>query len=195
MPSHDFVQNFEYLNHLKVSPNAYYSYYRFSDDMRKQIENQFKTGDPSQIVLFKDQKPLFDEYILNGKVKHILLEVYKGNLENFVLLYTNFKENKRYDYCQLMCVCLYNQKSLKDQPLVGKLILDELNSFKEESGEESLKSLSQVISWLAVTLVLSDLLKPVQPTHFDQYDERSFLLTQSELFTGGINVENLDFLS
>ena len=43
--------------------------------------------------------------------------------------------------------------------------------------------------------VVWNLLEPVDPPSSDTYDERSFLFTQSELFSGGINIENIDFMS
>ena len=64
------------------------------------------------------------KFLVNHKVKKILIKIINGDLKDFQSIFDYFESNNRLDYCELMIICLQNIKDLDSTmlPMISALV-------------------------------------------------------------------------
>lgn len=95
------------------------------------------------------------------------------------------------DCLELMVLCLRNYKNLNED---FQRFLFEQNLQMHEH-KQFPESLQKNLEWALIQLCIRNYLKARDAIKSANYDERSYLLTQSELLQGGMSTSQIDFFS
>jgi hypothetical protein len=98
---------------------------------------------------------------MNNCVRRILISIVDGKLDIFNKWYKYFELNKRFDYCELMVVCLLNYKDISSDPEICKFLLQILRSAEFVNYSTDLK---KNLNHIYLTKIVAKMLTPYNPS-------------------------------
>jgi hypothetical protein len=97
-------------------------------------------------------------------------------------------ENKKFDELTPIITCLYNQKG--HLPFELELLLKDLLS-----KEGVPYKLRRILEWIVYSKIIRKYMKVNDVKLSENYDEKGYLVTQSELLSGGVRSDQISFFS